>query len=144
MLALLLNMSFANRIEKGQFIPELKQGDFLRPVLRFRLLSKCSSTVRHLTNTFSFRQSTNWDKSTGLNSNAYYYVLPKKGKGNTMTRKQMKLRDRITLYLTCPTCGREVQRTVWAFHYHGKWSVKYLPRGSWQCPNGCRTGETTP
>jgi hypothetical protein len=33
MLGLLLNMSFANRIERGQFVPELKQGDFLRPVL---------------------------------------------------------------------------------------------------------------
>ena len=34
MLGVLLNTSFANRIEKGQFIPELKQGDFLRPVLK--------------------------------------------------------------------------------------------------------------
>ena len=33
-LASLLNRSFANGIEKGQFIPELKQGDFLHPVLK--------------------------------------------------------------------------------------------------------------
>ena len=37
-LASLLNRSFANRIEKGQFIPELKQGDFLRPVLSGRVI----------------------------------------------------------------------------------------------------------
>ena len=34
MLGLLLNMSFANRIEKGRFIPELKRGDFSHPDLK--------------------------------------------------------------------------------------------------------------
>ena len=45
-LASLLNRSFANRIEKGQFIPELKQGDFLRPSLKiYKKVSCCKVGV---------------------------------------------------------------------------------------------------
>ena len=39
MLAILLNMSFANRIEKGQFIPRVKAGGFLAPGLNYTFLN---------------------------------------------------------------------------------------------------------
>ena len=50
MLGVLLNRSFAHRIEKGRFIPNLKDGEFSHPmlkivlvknVIRFLLLSPC-------------------------------------------------------------------------------------------------------
>ena len=45
MLGLLLNMSFANRIEKGRFIPELKRGDFSHPDLKKKFCFKTSLVV---------------------------------------------------------------------------------------------------
>jgi len=54
----------------------------------------------------------------------------------------MEMQNRITVYLKCPVCGREVQRTINAFYFEGKYGrrgfgMAYLRRGSWQCPNGC-------
>jgi hypothetical protein len=37
MLGVLLNRSFANRIEKGRFIPNLKDGEFSHPILIWSL-----------------------------------------------------------------------------------------------------------
>jgi uncharacterized protein with PIN domain len=55
-----------------------------------------------------------------------------------MTKKQMQIQDRVTLYLRCPDCGREVQRTVSTRFLNNVRNPTYLPRGSWQCPNGCK------
>jgi hypothetical protein len=40
-------MSFANRIEKGRFIPELKRGDFSHPDLNVREFAKLGVHYSH-------------------------------------------------------------------------------------------------